>query len=368
MRYTREDGCRAWLTYAQARPDILCNILEAFGTAEKVYDQLMKDRGKCLRPYLPQAQIDLLRERAAPDAMHDMMVVMQREQMGVIGMDDIHYPEAFRQMNDPPAILFYQGDPDCLMGKCISIIGTRKASPNTIEATRKIARELSNSGVTIISGLAVGIDSAAHQGCLAGSSPTAGLMACGLDVDYPIESGSLKKEIIMQGGVLLSEYPPGCPALSWHFQFRNRLIAALGKAVVMMEGRIRSGSMLTVQHALDQGKDVYAYPGNIGSEWAEGAHQLLREGALYFTSAQDILEDMHWESDAPAPTPKEKESLPPMNDKQRQIYALLCRQEMSFDELAASTGFDAPTLSGELTMLTILGYVKALPGKTFQKV
>lgn len=368
MLYTREDGCRAWLTYAHTRPDVLCRILDAFDSAEKVYDQFLRDKGKCLRPYLAQAQIDLLREQAAPEAMHRMMVIMQQKQMGIMGMDDDRYPEAFRQMNDPPALLFYQGDPDCLMGKCISIIGTRNASPNSVEATRKIARELSNSGVTIISGLAVGIDTAAHMGCLEGTSPTAGLMACGLDVDYPVESSQLKERIIKQGGVLLSEYPPGCPAMSWHFQFRNRLIAALAKAVVMMEGRIRSGSMLTVQHALDQGKDVYAYPGNIGSEWAEGAHQLLREGALYFTSAQDILEDMHWDTVDPAPTPKQKDSLPPMSDRQRQIYALLCRQEMSFDELAASTGFDAPTLSGELTMLTILGLVKALPGKTFQKV
>lgn len=368
MRYTREDGCRAWLAYALARPDILCRILDEFGSAEKVYDQFMKDKGKCLRPYLPVAQIDFLKEHAAPDAMHAMMVTMQREQMGVMGMDDAHYPEAFRQMNDPPGILFYQGDPDCLMGKCISIIGTRKASPNTVEATRKIAKELSNSGVTIVSGLAVGIDTAAHLGCLEGSSPTAGLMACGLDVDYPIESGKLKERILEQGGVLLSEYPPGCPAMSWHFQFRNRLIAALGKAVVMMEGQIRSGSMLTVQHALDQGKDVYAYPGNIGSEWAEGAHQLLREGALYFTSAQDILEDMHWDVCEPVPTPEQKNDLPPLSDRQRQIYALLCRQEMSFDELASATGLDAPQLSGELTMLTILGLIKAMPGKTFQKV
>ena len=155
--------------------------------------------------------------------------------------------------------------------------------------------------------------------------------------------------------------------MDWRYPVRNRLISGLSKAVVMMEALIRSGSMTTVNHALAQGKDVYAYPGNIGSEWAEGAHQLLREGAIYFTSAQDILEDLGWMNDTPQPTVEQKAALPPMNDRQRQLYTLLSRREMSFDELAEATGFDAPTLSGELTMLTILGLIRSLPGKIFSK-
>lgn len=367
MRYTREDGCRAWLTYAQATSDVLQSILESFGSAEAIYDQFQNDRGKCLKPYLPLAQIDFLREQAAPDAMHQMMLTMQRMNMGIMGMDSSLYPAPLRNLTDPPALLFYRGDPDCLMGKCIGIVGTRKAAPNTLEATQKIARDLSNAGVSVISGLAMGIDTAAHIGCLEGRSPTAALLACGLDVDYPSCNYDLKERIVKSGGVLLSEYPPGCPALKWHFPVRNRMIAALCKALVMMEAQIRSGSMTTVHHALDQGKDVYAYPGNIGSEWAEGAHQLLREGAMYFTSAQDILEDMSWDDVPPVPTLQQKSALPPMNDAQRKIYALLCQREMSYDEIADATGFDAPTLSGELTMLSILGVVKSLPGKTFGK-
>ena len=364
MRYSREDGCRAWLTYAQTTSDVLLDILDAFGSAEAVYDQLLKDKGKCLRTYLPLAQIDLLKEQSTPDMMHRMMVELQQQSIGIMGMDSIHYPESFRHLNDPPAVLFYRGDPDCMIGKCISIVGTRKAAPNTLDATRKIACDLSNAGVTVVSGLAMGIDTAAHEGCLNGTSPTIALLACGLDVDYPACNHDLKERIVANGGLLLSEYPPGSPALKWHFPVRNRMIAALGKALLMMEAQVRSGSMVTVQHALDQGKDVYAYPGNVGSEWAAGAHQLLREGASYFTSAQDILEDMNWANDKPTQT-VEKASLPPLNDAQRRIYALLCQREMSFDELAEATGFDAANLSGELTMLTILGVIKSLPGKTF---
>lgn len=368
MRYTREDGCCAWLTYAQVPSETLRSILDAFGCGEAAYDQFLRDKGKCLKPFLPQAQIDFLRQHAQPDAMHQMMLAMQRESMGIIGMQDSRYPESLRNLADPPALLFYQGELDCLMGKCIAMVGTRKPAPNTLEATRKIAAELSSAGVTIISGLASGIDTAAHLGCLDGGSPTVALMASGLDVDYPVTNGELKRRIVQSGGLVLSEYPPGTPAIHWHFPVRNRLIAGLSKAVVMMEAQIRSGSMTTVHHALEQGKDVYAYPGNIGSEWAAGAHQLLREGACYFTSARDILEDMDWSNAPAAPTQQQKAALPPLTEAQRKLYALLCQRDMSFDELAQATGFDASTLSGELTMLSILGIVRSLPGKTFGKV
>lgn len=366
MRYSREDGCRAWFTYAQAKADVLLEILDAFGSAEAVYDQLLKDRGKSLRPYLAVAQIDLLKERADAGTMHQMMLTMQRNDMGIMGMDSPGYPAALRHISDPPAFLFYRGDPDCLLGKCAAVVGTRQAAPNTVQATQSIARELSNHGVVIVSGLAAGIDTAAHTGCMEGRSPTVALLACGLDVDYPAFNHDLKEKIVTCGGLLLSEYPPGCPALPWHFPVRNRLISGLAKAVLMMEARIRSGSMTTVAHALDQGREVYAYPGNIGSEWAEGAHQLLREGASYFTCAQDILEDLHWD-DSPPPDREETISLPPMSDSQRAIHSLLARQDMSFEELAQATGFDAPSLSGDLTMLTILGLIRSLPGKIYSK-
>lgn len=368
MRYTREDGCRAWLTHAQVGSLILQQIVDEFGSAEKVFDQFLKDNGKCLKSHLPAAQIDLLREKSQQDQMHEMMLTMKRHQIGIIGMNDLRYPDALRTIHDPPAFLFYRGDLDCLLGKCIAIVGTRKPASNTAETTQRIARELSNAGVTIVSGLAAGIDTAAHIGCLEGKSPTVALLGCGLDIDYPVLNHDLKEKIVRSGGLLLSEYPPGTPGIPWHFPVRNRMISGLCKAVIMMEAQIRSGSMTTVNHALDQGREVYAYPGNVGSEWAEGAHQLLREGASYFTSAKDILEDMGWDHETLSPVSSINVKLPKLNENQRKIYALLNQRDMSYDELAEATGFDAPTISGELTMLTIMGLVKSLPGKIFGKV
>ncbi len=366
MRYTREDGCRAWLMYGMLRPQTLHTLLQEYGSAEAVYDAFVKQGSSFLaKRRVSENSIAALREHASQASMHEMMLLMQKLGVGVLYEEDARYPNMLRNIQEPPPLLMYRGDVDCLMGKCLTVVGSRTASPHGLDVTRQICRELSDAGVTVVSGLAMGIDAAAHEGCLQGKSPTAAILACGMDIDYPLENLDLREQIVQQGGVLLSEYPFGMHASRYVFATRNRLMSGLSKAMLMMEAQIRSGSMLTVHHAVDQGRDVYAYPGVPGTEWAQGAHQLLREGALYFTSAKDVLEDLHWLDDAPVPTVDEKKSLPPMSDDQRKIYTLLSQGEMSFDELAAASGLPVPTISVALTMLQMMGLVKAMPGKTY---
>ena len=365
MRYTRLDGCRAWLTYAQLRADILAKLMYEQGEADAIYERFTKEGSKFLEPYATSDQIALLHEHAQPEAMHTLMKIMKKHEMGIMSRDDFIYPDSLRDIPNPPQLLFYRGEPDCAMGRCITIVGTRKPSPMALEATTKISRDLSAHGVHIVSGLAMGIDTAAHKGCLEGGTPTIGVMACGMDVNYPAENKKLREAIVNTGGLLLSEYPPGVHALNWHFPIRNRILAGLSRGVVIIEAKIRSGSMTTIQHALEQGKEVFAYPGNIGSMWAEGTHQLLREGANYFTSAQDVMEDMGWLDVSVSPTVEEKKDLPPLSEEQRQVFTQIAMGEKSFDQLAAETGLDTPTLSGALTMLQIMGLIKSMPGKTY---
>lgn len=368
MRYTREDGCRAWLTYGMFRSDSLYELMEEFGNAEAIYDRFVAEGGGFLKEIAGTFGIAQLTEQAKRDKMHEMLLTMRQLDIGIISYKDDVYPESLNHMQSPPALLYYRGNLDCLLGKCIAVVGSRKASIQGIDATQKICRELSTAGVTIISGLAMGIDAAAHEGCLEGGSPTAAVLGCGLDVDYPLENLALKEAIVKNGGVLLSEYPLGARASKFVFQARNRIISGLGRAVLMMESRIQSGSMLTVHHALEQGKEVYAYPGIPGTEWAEGAHQLLREGANFFTGSADILEDMGWDDQPPIKADSRKQALPEMNDNQRRIYTLLSQGERSFDQLAAETNIAVPELSVALTMLQMMGLVKAMPGKSYCRV
>lgn len=369
MQYTREDGCLAWLTCGLLNPDQCAALLDEFGSAEAIYERFMHAGGAFLKEYrVSDKSIKALTECAPSEKMHEMMVTMRKLDVGVMRMGDDKYPDALMHIQQPPAILFYRGAPDCLMGKCITVVGSRTASPQGQLVTRSICRDLAQAGVTIVSGLAMGIDSAAHEGCLEGGAPTAAILACGMDVDYPQENNDLRERIVREGGVLLSEYPMGMHSGKYIFQMRNRIMSGLSKAVLLMESRIRSGSMITVQHALDQGREVFAYPGVPGSEYAEGAHQLLREGATYFTSAADVLEDLGWEHDMPAVTLQQKRELPEMSDEQRKIFALLAGGEMSFDELAMGTGLSAPQLSASLTLMQMYGIIRAMPGKSYCRI
>ena len=368
MRYSREDGCRAWLTYGMVHADTLSELLGEFGCAEAIYDKFLAECDGFLKKYVNEFGRAQLAEQAPKEKMHEMMVTMQKLEMGILSQYDPGYPDSLRNIQSPPALLFYRGDPECLRGKCVAVVGSRKASPQGTDATYKLCSELSRAGVCVVSGLAMGIDTAAHEGCLDGGSPTAAVLGCGIDVEYPIENVALKERIVKNGGVLLSEYPPGCRANKFVFQARNRIISGLAKALLMMESRIQSGSMLTVHHALDQGREVYAYPGVPGTEWAEGAHQLLREGANYFTSAQDILEDLGWDASVPTVSSPQQKGLPPLTEEQRKVFSLLSQGELSFDQLAAETQLPTPALSVALTMLQMMGLVKAMPGKNYCRV
>ncbi len=367
MRYTREDACRAWLTYGLVPADSLTELLNEFGSAEAIYDRFQQHGGSFLKRKVNEFGIAQLTQNAQKDRMHQMLLAMQKLDVGILALDDALYPDMLRDIQSPPALLFYRGDLSCLMGKCISVVGSRNASVQGIEATKRICCDLSCAGVAVISGMAMGIDAAAHEGCLEGGSPTVAILASGIDVDYPVENVDLKDRIVANGGLLLSECPMGARPNKFVFQVRNRIISGLGKALLMMESQIQSGSMLTVHHALDQGKEVFAYPGQPGTEWAEGAHQLLREGANYFTGAQDILEDLGWEDGYP-PVTAQKTALPSMNENQHQIFRLLGQGELSFDQLAAQTTLPPSALSVELTMLQMMGVIKALPGKLYCRV
>lgn len=368
MKYDDSKVCLAWLASASLSPKVTAALLDCFESPAELYSIFCSGKEKDIFNRLPEQALQILKKNSQKEKMLSFERIMKEEQIDVFTIKNKKYPDQLTQIDEPPAIIFTQGDTDIFCRRTVAVIGSRRASNKGLEATYKIAKELSQSDVSVISGLAYGIDSAAHRGCLDGSSPTAAVIGCGCDIIYPSGNDALKEEILRKGGLILSEYAPGEQPLGWHFPFRNRMISALANAVIVMEARIKSGSMTTVRHALDQGKEIFVYPGEAGTSWTEGNHQLLREGATYFTSADDILEDMRWldkkqdvlqNNDCSV----NKAKLSPLEKK---ILDCLSGGEMQFDKLCSVLHVQTAEMMSTLTVLQLDGLIDALPGKEYR--
>jgi DNA processing protein len=208
------------------------------------------------------------------------------------------YPALLARIADPPPRLWLRGDPRALAVPCVAIVGSRAASPYGVRVAEQLAADLARAGVTVVSGLARGIDSAAHRGALT-TGRTVAILGSGADVIYPPEHEALAQRILDAHGALVSELPPGSPPRRGNFPRRNRLISGVSLAVVVVEASTRSGSLQTARFALEQGREVLAVPGTILGERFRGSHGLLRDGAKLVESASDILEELSW-PDPPA--------------------------------------------------------------------
>lgn len=359
----------AWMAGAMLSSSSAQQALRHFGGAAAVYAAVRKDDPD-LKEIFSAQELQRLTGLSSDRHLGTLEDRLNCFSISVLSFLDEAYPAVLLNYDDPPCVLFYQGDIGCLRSdRTLSMVGSRRASWSGIRAAKDIAGELSRHRVQIVSGLAYGIDTAAHQGCIAGGSPTVAILGCGLDIDYPSGNAQLKKEILLHGGLLLSEFAPGEQPLGWHFPYRNRIISGLSRAVVLMEAKIRSGSLTTVQHALNQGKDVFVYPGDPASEQFSGNRLLLREGARYFTTAGDILEDMNW-LDNQAEVRQNSEGAAPessLTPTEKRILNVLKPGILSFEQICAETGIAPREMMSALTMLQIHGLVEALPGKNYQK-
>lgn len=379
MNYSREDACAAWLTYGRLPSEGLMRLWERFGCAEAIYEQFSEEP-RFILEFGPRSCMSLLLEHGTQEAMHEMLLTMQKHNIGVLTVNSPLYPELLLEISDPPVILFYQGNVSCLIHRSITMVGSRSASPQGLAAAREVAGDLARKEIIVVSGFAQGVDRASHEGCLDAGGQTIAVMACGLDITYPSDSAPLRERMLKSGSLLISEYPPGVNVQRYHFAVRNRILSGMSAATIMMECQPKSGSMLTVQHALDQGREVFAYPGQAGTPAAAGSHMLLREGATYFAFAEDVMLDLGWikpqlyrakhvdPAPVSSPTVAPLPELATLTSEQLQILRALSGGECSFDQLADLTGLDAPSLSGALTMLQLLGHIQAMPGKMYARV
>lgn len=280
--------------------------------------------------------------------------------IAAVPWSDRRYPRLLAAIPDPPPVLWLRGDADALAGPAVAVVGSRAGTVYACEVGRNLGADLASRGVTVVSGLARGVDSAAHQGVLAAGGRTVAVLGSGVDVVYPPEHGSLADKIAGRG-LLVSELPPGTKPRRAYFPARNRLISGLSRAVVVVEASERSGSLITARLALEQGRDVMAVPGNVLSGRNRGAHALLRDGARVVESADDVVEELG--IGAPAPGEEAGGAAvaggppPPPEGCDSILRHMDAGEVYGVDDLVARTGLASAALLAGLTDLELRGHV-----------
>lgn len=328
-------------------------LIEHFGSAREVFKASLSDlKG------VEGLDARALQHLGASEASSRAALEVDRaRKVGVrlLGLTDPEYPAALRALTDPPAMLWVRGELPVLdtVPRAVGIVGTRKCSAWAVQLTRTLSRDLTLAGVMVVSGLARGIDTVAHQACIEAGGVTVAALGSGVDNIYPPENRKLAPHM-----VLLSEHPLGTRPMAHHFPERNRLIAALSAGSVVMEGEVTSGSMITAHAALECGRTVFAVPGRAGDPLASGPHKLLREGAVLTESAEDILLELGWRT-----PPRTQLDLP---EEQARIYATLDGPR-TLDDVVVLTGMDVGTAQVNLMMLALSGAVMELSGGRYAR-
>lgn len=353
-----EKMARLWLSMGDLPSTKLSKIMALYEDALTFY----QEREKALHLLGSNAQT-ALKAWSDEERLSMLLASLEKDSIRFLTPEDAEWPRGFYRLYDPPVGLFAKGNLDLLHSeRSIAMVGTRRSSVYGRRMAQRVAGGLAEAGVTITSGFAVGIDSASHEGCLSAGGKTIAVIGCGLDVDYPSGNGALRKRILESGGLIISEYPPGTQPLAAHFPQRNRLIAALSQGLMLVEGASHSGGMISAQLALEMGLEVFAMPGPADVVGSEGPHALIRDGARLATSAEQILEDMGWQSASP-----EKSAEIPLEGEEAQLAALLEIESLSFEELCRCSGLDAQTLNSHLTIMELKGIIEKSPGRIYTK-
>jgi len=278
----------------------------------------------------------------------------------VVALGDARYPPRLLQIEDPPPLLYVAGHAERLAQEAFAIVGSRNATAQGREDAEAFAEALSRAGLAIVSGLAMGIDAAAHRGGLRGPGSSVAVMGTGPEACYPADHGRLAAAL-ERDGCLVSEFPVGTPPRPGNFPRRNRLITGMSLGVLVVEAGLPSGSLTTARHALEQGRDVFAMPGSIHSPLSKGCHWLIKEGAKLAECALDVLEELRWERGAQA-----VEAAAP--DDRDGLLNAMGRDPVSLDQLAKRSGLGAASVAARISALELEGRVAALPGALFQRI
>jgi DNA processing protein len=353
------DGLAAWLRLTLIPGlggETQRKLLAAFGLPEAIFSaglsavrSVVGNKADLLFDFDPSEMVDRSISWANESGNH------------ILALGDPDYPPALLEIADPPNILYIRGNPDLLRNRGLAIVGSRNATPQGIQTAENFSRTLAAQGHTIISGLALGIDAAAHRGALMANGDTVAVIGTGADRLYPARNKELALAIAERGAIV-SEFPLGTPAIAANFPRRNRIISGLSRGVLVVEAAPDSGSLITARLAGEQGREVFAIPGSIHSPVARGCHKLIKQGAKLVETAADILEEF-----GASPLTASTES-PSTEADEHPLLAALGHDPCSLDDLALRTGQSADTLLAELLLLELSGLLASLPGNRYQRL
>ena len=353
-----------------------CRLLKAFGLPAAVFSQSLSG----LRAVVPERQAQALMQ-TPPDLVTGLRALLQwldqpDGQHRLVTLGDPMYPASLLDIDDPPLMLYAKGSDATWQrlqqAPCVAIVGSRNPTPQGADNARAFARSLAQVGLCIVSGMALGVDAAAHRGALdilESSLPTIAVVGTGLDRVYPAQHAALARAIA-QRGLVLSEYPLGTAPLPAHFPRRNRLISGLARATLVVEAALQSGSLITAQLALEQGKDVFAIPGSIHSTQARGCNALIKQGAQLVDCVQDMLDapGFHSMPVRQANAPSQGDPSVDASDAHTALLEALGFDPCSLEVLQSRTGWDTASLQAQLMELELLGKVGRLPGGLLQRL
>ena len=335
-------------------------LLSAFGEPRQIFATSYSSLAQVVKPAIARD----ISQGFNPDATCSTQEWLSKPGNYVITLADADYPASLFQIPDPPALFYLKGRRDLLSRPSLAVVGSRNATPQGLINAESFSQALSDNGFTIISGLATGIDTAAHRGGLNGASSSLAVVGTGLDIVYPARNRSLA-HALAENGALLSEYPLGTPAIPANFPKRNRIISGLSHGCLVVEAALRSGSLITARFAAEHGKEVFAIPGSIHSPLAKGCHALIKQGAKLVESAQDILEELGNIRPEIAPPATMLSSVP---ENHHPLLDHLGHDSANIQALVERSGLTPEHVSAMLLELELDGRVASLPGGLYQRI
>jgi DNA processing protein len=369
----RADQRRRRLALAARTPGLDAAMLQAIARADEHLGLLERpDPGALAALGLTTSAIARLAEPDAAGIDADLRW-LERSGCSLLASTDPGYPELLRLSPDAPAVLYVRGQAAALLEPQIAMVGSRNPTAGGRATARDFAASFARLGLTITSGLALGIDAACHEGALAGEGFTVAVLGCGLDVVYPKENAALA-ERVAASGALISEFPPGTPALKEHFPRRNRIIAGLAHGTVVVEAAQRSGSLITARLAGAAGREVFALPGSIHNPLARGCHELIRQGAKLVERVEDVLAELKISlahqilASTAQPSPGTPAAGPTLDKAYKILLDALAFEPASVDSLIERTGLDSESIASMLLILELDGHVAPHPGGRYSRM